>query len=214
MEELHIVNIAALFVFLVLIFQVRGWIKRLRQDQNKIVLQILGGLLLDVFLLFLFVSLQLVHLNYLKNRYRPTEISYARVAPELAEVAWRTREPALSMLIWGIDANHLQNYELGKSGSQKTRDHQVLLDAEPNQPVYFAIVHQGELYGDENGQPYKLGVQSQYQLTPVEPARLEVKEEVREVEVAPIETATDSTTIKTATNSGDKQATESGEIVE
>ncbi len=126
--------------------------------------KVLMGLIFDLMVFVFLIIAQLKVINWLIEVRAPRQLRVERISPELVSVSWKTYDPEASLIYWGYMPDRLQNAEVGISGGELSRDHEVLLPTEVGREVYLRVVVGREQYGvnvKRGGEPYGVSGGSQ-----------------------------------------------------
>lgn len=134
---------------LVLIWQFVLIIIKLGSEKNFGLQNILKIVVMNIVVFVVtVVGLSGLH-TWIIERESPRNLAYERVMGETIRIVWESKTPVMSEVLWGYEADHLDNLNLGVAGEQVSTKHEVVLKVDPERQFYFKIVVHGVKYGDK-----------------------------------------------------------------
>lgn len=108
--------------------------------------------------------------QYILKVGEPKEIVAERIGESLLRVKWHTYDKQVGIMVWGYDSVHIDKIALGNAGENKVNDHDVLLEIDPQQEIFYYLVVDGVKHGgdESESEPFKVEVSTGYALEEIE----------------------------------------------
>jgi len=153
-----------MFIAMIVIFQVIRGVVMMKKGSGW---QIGRWVLYAVFDLLVFVGMVAgqAYINYkiLKIEY-PQKVQVERLGDSLVRVGWTTYDQTIGILVWNYKGEPSQ-FEVDSSGEEKKKDHEIILEVEPQKMIEFYLVVGEKKYGQSESEPYQVDAMSvDYQL--------------------------------------------------
>lgn len=145
-----------------IIYQIVSILNKLKSEKSFGLLNILKIALMDI-LIFVLTVIGLASFNvWIIEQESPRELSYVRVSPETVRITWQSKHKTMSEVLWGYSQSHMDNVSLGVAGEKKVQNHEVIIEVNPNQEMYFSVLTNGVKYGESGSKNYyELGKNSE-----------------------------------------------------